>query len=137
VVVECDDLPCVLGIDADGVEIQICYPDECVAGGSDSGSGSDAEPTTVECPPGGGGGDPGPTPGDPACDGTGFLKYPEGSCGADDAEPTCAAIPEVCPELWGPVCGCDGVTYANSCFADGNAVSIAHGGECEDGPIGL
>jgi hypothetical protein len=37
------------------------------------------------------------------------------SCGA--AAGTCTPIPGVCPEIYQPVCGCDGMKYANSCFA--------------------
>ena len=33
-----------------------------------------------------------------------------------------------CPEIYQPVCGVDGVTYPNNCFA--GSVQIAHDGEC-------
>lgn len=43
----------------------------------------------------------------------------------------CQVIPEVCPQIFDPVCGCDGKTYSNSCFAFANDTSVAHEGECQ------
>ncbi|MCH8147838.1 MAG: hypothetical protein IH987_07570, partial [Planctomycetes bacterium] len=37
---------------------------------------------------------------------------------------------ETCPNVWDPVCGIDGVTYSNACFAELAGVPIAHLGEC-------
>jgi len=39
---------------------------------------------------------------------------------------------EVCAQLWDPVCGKDGKTYSNPCFAKIAGVEIAHKGICED-----
>lgn len=36
----------------------------------------------------------------------------------------------VCIALWDPVCGVDGKTYSNSCYADCVGVEIDHIGEC-------
>ena len=64
-----------------------------------------------------------------------FCKFPLGICSdAVDHSGVCTPIPEACPRVYDPVCGCDGVTYGNACEADAAAVSILHVGPCEDQP---
>jgi hypothetical protein len=61
-----------------------------------------------------------------------FCQFPAGECNIADNEGRCRPVPFVCPEVYQPVCGCDGKTYDNACFAAGAGVSIDHAGLCED-----
>lgn len=42
--------------------------------------------------------------------------------------------PVACIQLFDPVCGVDGKTYSNSCFAGLAKVDVAHKGECKEAP---
>ncbi len=74
----------------------------------------------------------------PACDpanptqcGAGeFCQIPPGVCDSADVRGACTDIPQLCPDVYRPVCGCDGRTYGNRCEAAANSASIAHRGEC-------
>jgi hypothetical protein len=61
------------------------------------------------------------------CDLEDFCLNGEGDCVGPGR---CAPRSQACPELWDPVCGCDGQTYANACYAAAAAVSIDYPGEC-------
>jgi len=75
-----------------------------------------------------------------ACDGIAGLACPDGmvcwhepgTCQVADALGKCVARPGACPDVWAPVCGCDGKTYGNRCEALVAGASIAYKGECEE-----
>jgi hypothetical protein len=41
----------------------------------------------------------------------------------------------VCPDVWAPVCGADGVTYPNDCYAACAGVPVVFYGECGTDPL--
>ena len=43
---------------------------------------------------------------------------------------TCQARPELCAAVFNPVCGCDGTTYSNACYAQAAGVRVAMRGAC-------
>ena len=47
-------------------------------------------------------------------------------------DPTLIDSSGVCIEVYEPVCGCDGYTYSNSCYADKSGVTSYVSGECCD-----
>jgi hypothetical protein len=47
----------------------------------------------------------------------------------------CAAKPQVCSDLFAPVCGCDDHTYPNACNAAAVGVAVVHDGACAPAQI--
>ena len=61
-----------------------------------------------------------------------YCNYtPDQMCGAADHLGTCETVPEVCPAVIDPVCGCDGITYQNACQAASSGVAVASDGACQ------
>jgi hypothetical protein len=57
-----------------------------------------------------------------------YCKVPDGTCATTGG--MCTKFPMGCPDIYAPVCGCDGKTYPNSCDAATAAMNIKHKGPC-------
>jgi Kazal-type serine protease inhibitor domain len=96
-----------------------------VAAGAGLGACYEPEP-----PPDGGGSICGGIAGF-ACPTGEYCSFPAGAqCGAADQTGTCATRPEVCTQIYAPVCGCDDRTYGNACEAAAQGVSVLREGPC-------
>ena len=55
-------------------------------------------------------------------------------CNKDDKQTSCLLEPNshdvACIEIYEPVCGCDGITYSNTCYATAGGVLTWIEGEC-------
>ena len=65
-----------------------------------------------------------------SCEKGEYCDFGLGQCLVSDAAGVCRPQPELCPEIFAPVCGCNGKTYSNACFAAAAGAQIDHEGAC-------
>ncbi len=69
------------------------------------------------------------------CNSNQWCDYPKDSvCGIADRFGTCRPKPEICAEIYKPVCGCNGQTFGNACEAAGQGQDVAYAGPCRSDP---
>ncbi|TXC75602.1 hypothetical protein FRX97_11820 [Luteibaculum oceani] len=62
------------------------------------------------------------------------VSKPEPSCRVEAVKRAMQKLGANCAAVWQPVCGCDGRTYSNYCYAVGNGVLVWTPGECNKVP---
>jgi hypothetical protein len=66
-----------------------------------------------------------------ACGKAAYCHMEPGVCRSTaDAQGICRPRPDLCPQIYKPVCGCDGRTHPNACMANQAGTSVAAEGAC-------
>jgi Kazal-type serine protease inhibitor domain len=66
------------------------------------------------------------------CDDDQFCNFEsDPMCGQTDGGGLCEDKPQVCTDIYLPVCGCDNQTYSSECSAHSAGVSVKSEGTCE------
>ena len=113
--------------------VSVASEGECASGGGGTGSGGGSGTAGT----GSGGSSPGAICGGLqglTCAADDYCNFPAGAqCGAADQTGKCATKPEVCNDIYAPVCGCNDKTYSNDCEAAAAGISVAKTGACAGG----
>lgn len=81
-----------------------------------------------------------PCPPPSLCGGIGGFRCPQGfvcnyedsTCTIADLAGVCVPRGDACPQVYDPVCGCDGVTYGNDCERLVAGATLRHLGPCKE-----
>jgi hypothetical protein len=60
-----------------------------------------------------------------------YCKRSVGACRLIGGTGVCVRKPQICSEIYDPVCGCDSHTYSNACEAAAAGANIVHNGKCQ------
>ncbi len=68
------------------------------------------------------------------CNSALWCQRAAGQCKTADAAGTCDKAPAFCMQIYRPVCGCNGKTYANDCERQKARVQLDYAGACPKEP---
>jgi hypothetical protein len=71
------------------------------------------------------------------CGADAYCAKTNEACPINGGPGVCKARPRICPDAFIGVCGCDRVTYTNTCQAERAGVSVARNGRCERRVLGV